>query len=200
MTRDLPVVSCGVTVPGGGGRVSIRHVIRSPNRHRARVRNPPTARAGERYLLDLIGEDATGVGDLLKIRIGDVDSFVESIRRVAAGGSALDPEVVRRMVGRRRRNHPIDRLTPRDRQVLALMAEGRSNTGIAFGLEVSQAAVEKHVTALFQKLALADEPARECLITLVSASAMTTSAAASIVSAKRRCTNRSSSRMRTSRC
>ena len=112
----------------------------------------------ERYPLDLIGEDATGVGYLLKTRIGDVDSFVESIRRVAAGGSALDPEVVGRMVGRQRRNHPIDRLTPRERQVLALMAEGRSNTGIASGLDVSQAAVEKHVTALFQKLALADEP------------------------------------------
>jgi DNA-binding NarL/FixJ family response regulator len=114
----------------------------------------------ERYPLDLIGEDAAGVGYLLKTRIGDVDSFVESVRRVAAGGSALDPEVVQRMVGRRRRDSPIDRLTPRERQVIALMAEGRSNAGIAAGLDVTQAAVEKHVTAVFQKLSLGDEPYR----------------------------------------
>jgi DNA-binding NarL/FixJ family response regulator len=112
----------------------------------------------ERYPLDLIGDDATGVGYLLKTRIGDVDSFVESIRRVAAGGSALDPEVVQRMVKRRRHNNPIDRLTPREREVLSLMAEGRSNHGIAAGLDVTPAAVEKHVTALFHKLGLTDEP------------------------------------------
>ncbi len=123
----------------------------------------------ERYPLDLIGEDASGVGYLLKTRIGDVDSFVESVRRVAAGGSALDPEVVQRMVGRRRRHNPIDRLTPRERDVLALMAEGRSNAGIAAGLAISQAAVEKHVTAVFQKLALADEPYRHRRVTAVLA-------------------------------
>jgi DNA-binding NarL/FixJ family response regulator len=112
----------------------------------------------ERYPLDLIGEDATGVGYLLKTRVGDVDSFVESVRRVAAGGSALDPEVVQRMVARRRVDNPIDTLTPREREVLALMAEGRSNHGIAAGLSVTPAAVEKHVTALFHKLGLTDEP------------------------------------------
>jgi DNA-binding NarL/FixJ family response regulator len=112
----------------------------------------------ERYPLDLIGEDASGVGYLLKTRIGDVESFVESVRRVAAGGSALDPEVVARMVGRRRSNHPIDTLTPREREVLGLMAEGRSNHGIAATLEVTPAAVEKHVTAVFAKLALGDQP------------------------------------------
>jgi DNA-binding NarL/FixJ family response regulator len=112
----------------------------------------------ERYPLDLIGDDATGVGYLLKTRVSDVESFVESVRRVAGGGSALDPEVVARMVGRRRRNHPIDTLTERERLVLAGMAEGRSNQGIASQLEVTPAAVEKHVTSLFAKLGLVDQP------------------------------------------
>jgi DNA-binding NarL/FixJ family response regulator len=112
----------------------------------------------ERYPLDLIGEDAKGVGYLLKSRIGDVDSFLESVRRVAEGGSALDPEVVQRMVSRRRRDSPIDDLTARERAVLALMAEGRSNHGIAAELEVTPAAVEKHVTGVFSKLGLNDEP------------------------------------------
>jgi DNA-binding NarL/FixJ family response regulator len=112
----------------------------------------------ERYPLDLIGDDATGVGYLLKTRIGDVESFIDAVRRVAEGGSALDPEVVQRMVGRRRHNNPIDHLTPRERDVLSLMAEGRSNHGIAARLEVTPAAVEKHVTALFHKLGLTDEP------------------------------------------
>jgi DNA-binding NarL/FixJ family response regulator len=112
----------------------------------------------ERYPLDLIGDNASGVGYLLKTRIGDVESFIESVRRVAAGGSALDPEVVARMVGRRRSNHPIDTLTPRERTVLALMAEGRSNNGIAVRLDVTPAAVEKHVTAVFSKLGLGDQP------------------------------------------
>jgi DNA-binding NarL/FixJ family response regulator len=112
----------------------------------------------ERYPLDLIGDDATGVGYLLKTRIGDVGSFVEAVRRVAAGGSALDPEVVQRMVGRRRREHPIERLTPRERDVLSLMAEGKSNHGIAASLGITPAGVEKHVTGLFHKLGLVDEP------------------------------------------
>ncbi len=112
----------------------------------------------ERYPLDLIEDDATGVGYLLKTRIGDVESFVESVRRVAAGGSALDPEVVQRMVGRRRHDNPIDRLTPRERDVLSLMAEGKSNHGIAVSLGITPAGVEKHVTGLFHKLGLVDEP------------------------------------------
>jgi DNA-binding NarL/FixJ family response regulator len=112
----------------------------------------------ERYPLDLIGEDAKGVGYLLKSRVGDVDSFLDSVRRVAEGGSALDPEVVQRMVSRRRRDSPIDDLTARERTVLALMAEGRSNHGIAEELGVTPAAVEKHVTGVFSKLGLNDEP------------------------------------------
>jgi DNA-binding NarL/FixJ family response regulator len=112
----------------------------------------------ERYPLDLIGDDAEGVGYLLKTRVADVPSFVDAVRRVAAGGSALDPDVVALMVGRRRRDNPLDALTPRERDVLALMAEGMSNHGIAEALSVTPAAVEKHITGLFTKLGLRNEP------------------------------------------
>jgi DNA-binding NarL/FixJ family response regulator len=108
----------------------------------------------ERYAVDLIGERADGVGYLLKERVGDVESFIDAITRVAAGGSALDPEVVGRMLGRRHRDQPLDRLSPRERDVLGAMAEGKSNHGIAQTLLVSQAAVEKHVTSIFHKLEL----------------------------------------------
>ena len=106
------------------------------------------------YALELIGDRAEGVGYLLKERVGDVGAFVDAIGRVAAGGSALDPEVVARMLGRRRQDDPLDELTRREREVLAAMAEGKSNAGIAEALSVSEAAVEKHVTAIFRKLGL----------------------------------------------
>ncbi len=106
------------------------------------------------YAQELIGDRADGVGYLLKERIGDVGAFVEAIARVAAGGTALDPEVVSRMLGRRRPDDPLDTLTLRERAVLATMAEGRSNIGIAERLGVGEAAVEKHVTAIFRKLGL----------------------------------------------
>jgi DNA-binding NarL/FixJ family response regulator len=112
----------------------------------------------ERYAIDLIGDRADGVGYLLKERVGDVESFIDAVARVAGGGSALDPEVVARMLGRRERDQPFDRLSPRERDVLATMAEGKSNRGIAETLLVSQAAVEKHVTNIFHKLRLG--PAR----------------------------------------
>jgi DNA-binding NarL/FixJ family response regulator len=112
----------------------------------------------EGYALAVIGEDAGGVGYLLKDRVRDVDSFLEAVRRVAAGGSALDPEVVTQMVGRRRRAGPLDELTERERTVLQLMAEGRSNQGIAADLSVTPAAVEKHVTSIFAKLRLGHAP------------------------------------------
>jgi DNA-binding NarL/FixJ family response regulator len=108
----------------------------------------------EHYALDLIAEGADGVGYLLKERVGDVESFVEAAARVADGRSALDPEIVSRMLGRRRRNSPIDQLSPRELDVLAAMAEGKSNRGIADALLVSQASVEKHITNIFQKLEL----------------------------------------------
>ena len=112
----------------------------------------------ERYALDLIGDDATGVGYLLKDRVADLDAFADAVRRVAAGGSALDPEIVALMVGRRRKDDPLEALSPREHDVLALMAEGKSNQGIADALRVSLAAVEKHVTRIFTKLQLGHEP------------------------------------------
>jgi DNA-binding NarL/FixJ family response regulator len=108
----------------------------------------------ERYALDLIGDSAEGVGYLLKERIGDVDAFTDAVARVASGGTALDPEVVGRMLGRRRREGPLDELSPREREVLALIAEGKSNHGIAAALVVTEAAVEKHVRNIFHKLGL----------------------------------------------
>ena len=92
----------------------------------------------ERYALDLIGDRAEGVGYLLKERVGDVDAFIDAVQRVAAGGSALDPEIVGRMLGRRRADGPLDELSPREREVLAAMAEGKSNRGIAEALFVSR--------------------------------------------------------------
>jgi DNA-binding NarL/FixJ family response regulator len=112
-----------------------------------------------RYALDLVGERAQGVGYLLKDRVGDIDGFVDAVNRVARGGSALDPDVVQIMVGRRRVDDPIDELTPREREVLSLMAEGRSNKGIAELLVVTVAAVERHVTSIFGKLGM--RPATE---------------------------------------
>jgi DNA-binding NarL/FixJ family response regulator len=111
----------------------------------------------EHYALDLIGDRAEGVGYLLKERVGDVEAFIDAVTRVAGGGSALDPEIVARMLGRRREDRPLDRLSPREQEVLAAMAEGKSNRGIAESLFVTQAAVEKHITSIFDKLEL--EPA-----------------------------------------
>jgi DNA-binding NarL/FixJ family response regulator len=112
----------------------------------------------DRYPLELVGDRAEGVGYLLKERVGDLKLFADSVRRVAAGGSALDPRVVERMVGRRRASSPLDELTPRERQVMALMAEGRSNGGIAAELIVTVPAVERHVTSIFDKLGLRQVP------------------------------------------
>jgi DNA-binding NarL/FixJ family response regulator len=112
----------------------------------------------EGYALDLVGESAGGVGYLLKDRVADVERFVDSVRRVADGGSALDPEVVSQLVGRARRDDPLGELTPREREVLELMAEGRSNNAIAEHLVVTERAVEKHVTSIFGKLGLTPAP------------------------------------------
>jgi DNA-binding NarL/FixJ family response regulator len=106
------------------------------------------------YALELVSEGAEGLGYLLKDRVGDLGTFTEAVRRVANGGTALDPEVVRRMVDRPRLASPIEQLTNREREVLALMAEGLSNQGIADQLVVSVAAIERHVTNIFVKLDL----------------------------------------------
>jgi DNA-binding NarL/FixJ family response regulator len=106
------------------------------------------------YALELLAESAEGVGYLLKDRVSDVGEFAAAVRRVAEGGSALDPAIVSQLVGRRRADDPLDSLTPREREVLELMAEGRSNQGIAERLVVTERAVEKHVTSIFGKLRL----------------------------------------------
>ena len=112
----------------------------------------------DRYAMDLVADSAEGVGYLLKENISDLRMFTEAVRRVASGGSALDPNVVARLVGRKRKAGPLDNLTPRERDVLALVAEGRSNAGVAQELVVSVGAVERHVTSIFDKLGLHQSP------------------------------------------
>ena len=106
------------------------------------------------YAMELLADSAEGVGYLLKERVSNIDDFAAAVRRVAAGGSALDPTVVSQIVGRRRKDDPLAVLTPREREVLGLMAEGRSNQGIAERLVISERAVEKHATNIFLKLQL----------------------------------------------
>jgi DNA-binding NarL/FixJ family response regulator len=106
------------------------------------------------YARELLADSAEGLGYLLKDRVADVGALTDAVRRVGAGGSALDPEVVSQMLGRRRREDPLEELTPREREVLGLMAEGRSNASIAGELVVTERAVEKHVTGIFSKLGL----------------------------------------------
>jgi len=108
----------------------------------------------ESYALELLEDGTEGVGYLLKDRVAEVERFIEAVHRVADGGSALDPEVVSQLLGRRRRQDPLDQLTPREREVLELMAEGRTNHAIAEQLVVSERAIEKHVTSIFGKLDL----------------------------------------------
>jgi DNA-binding NarL/FixJ family response regulator len=106
------------------------------------------------YAFALVAEGAQGVGYLLKEKVGDLRAFTDAVQRIADGGSVLDPDVVARLVGRTRKAGPLDSLTPRERQVLTLIAEGRSNSGIAAELVVTVAAVERHVTGIFDKLRL----------------------------------------------
>jgi DNA-binding NarL/FixJ family response regulator len=122
----------------------------------------------EGYALELLQGSAEGVGYLLKDRVADVDAFVDALRRVCARGSVLDPEVVAQLLGRRRGDDPLDRLTPREREVLGQMAQGRSNNAIARELVVTERAIEKHVTSIFAKLKLsaADDGHRRVLAVL----------------------------------
>lgn len=126
-----------------------------------RRRNPDTAvlvlsqYVEERYARDLLATGADGIGYLLKERVADVGSFIEAAERVAAGGTAFDPEVVSQLVVRSHRRSRLEALTPRERDVLELMAQGRSNAAIAAGLVVSDGAVEKHISSIFLKLGLA---------------------------------------------
>jgi len=109
--------------------------------------------AADRPALELIADNAAGVGYLLKDRVADLEQFVDAIRRIADGGSALDPEIVSRLLGRSRAD-PLEKLSPREREVLGLMAEGHSNHGIATALVITEDAVEKHVSSILRKLDL----------------------------------------------
>jgi DNA-binding NarL/FixJ family response regulator len=109
--------------------------------------------AEEHYAMQLLADGAEGVGYLLKDRVGDVDGFVDAVRRVGGGGSALDPEVVSQMVGRKH-DDPLEELTPREREVLELMAQGLSNKGICEKLVLSERAVERHITGVLSKLGI----------------------------------------------
>jgi DNA-binding NarL/FixJ family response regulator len=111
----------------------------------------------ERYAYDLLAGGARGVGYLLKDRIADVDQFLAAIERVAAGGTVIDPEVIAQLLVRQQRDNPLDRLTPRETEVLALMAEGHTNAAIVDRLDISHSAVEKHVRKVFAKLRLTDD-------------------------------------------
>ncbi|MCU1346354.1 MAG: LuxR family transcriptional regulator, partial [Acidimicrobiia bacterium] len=108
----------------------------------------------ERYATELLGAGTVGVGYLLKERVADVAEFIDALHRVAGGGTVLDPEVVQQLFARSHRHQPLETLTPREREVLGLMAQGRSNAGIAQALVVSGGAVEKHISSIFGKLGL----------------------------------------------
>ena len=122
----------------------------------------------ERYAVDLLAGDSRGIGYLLKDRVADVGDFLEALRRVANGGAALDPEVVTQLLVRSGKQDPLEQLSPREREVLGLMAEGRTNGLIAEALVVTEGAVEKHVTNIFNKLGLppADQAHRRVLAVL----------------------------------
>ncbi|WP_026341056.1 response regulator transcription factor [Actinomadura atramentaria] len=132
--------------------------LRAALEARARVPGTPilvlSQYVEERYATDLIGGGAEGVGYLLKERVSEVAEFIDAVRRIAAGGTVIDPEVIGQLLGRRRTGDPLEALTPREREVLALMAEGGSNASIAARLVVTEGAVEKHISNIFAKLGL----------------------------------------------
>lgn len=112
----------------------------------------------DHYAMDLLGDEPEGVGYLLKDRVADVATLADAVCSVARGDSVVDPQVVGLLVGRRSRRDPVEELTPREREVLTLMAQGKSNPGIADALVVTVSAVERHVTSIFAKLDLGDDP------------------------------------------
>ena len=114
----------------------------------------------ERYAAELLSGETIGVGYLLKDRVADVAEFLDAVERVAGGGTVIDPDVVRQLLARTRKSDPLARLTPREKEVLCLMAEGRSNSAIAERLVVSAGAVEKHVSNIFMKLDLPPDDER----------------------------------------
>jgi DNA-binding NarL/FixJ family response regulator len=149
---DVAVVD--VRMPPSHTDEGLRAALQIRERHPCTGVLVLSAYVEERYAMDLIAEGAQGVGYLLKDRVADVSRFTEAVRRVGEGGSALDPEVVAQLLGRARRDDPLHEITPREREVLGLMAEGRSNHAIAEALVITERAVEKHVTSIFGKLGL----------------------------------------------
>ncbi|HEX6654132.1 MAG TPA: response regulator transcription factor [Thermoleophilaceae bacterium] len=153
---DVAVVD--IQMPPGHGDDGLRAAMELRRRHSDVGILVLSQYYEEGYAIELIGDRPEGVGYLLKERVGDVDAFIDAVQRVAGGGSALDPEVVGRMLGRRKHEGPLVTLSPRELDVLAAMAEGKSNRGIAQELVVTEAAVEKHVTSIFHKLRLGQTP------------------------------------------
>jgi DNA-binding NarL/FixJ family response regulator len=194
LTRLLAEAGCEVVETVDNGEALLRAVERhAPDVCIVDVRMPPTfndegVRAAlvirrqwpevailllsqyveERYAVDLLAGDSRGIGYLLKDRVADVAEFLEALKRVAAGGAALDPEVVTQLLVRPGRPDPLDGLSERESEVLALMAEGRTNSSIAEALVVTEGAVEKHVTSIFNKLDMppADQAHRRVLAVL----------------------------------
>jgi DNA-binding NarL/FixJ family response regulator len=156
LTHRPEVAVVDIQMPPGRGADGLRAALQLRDRQPGTGVVVLSSHVEDGYALELIGESVDGVGYLLKERIGDVDGFTAAVLRVSTGGSALDPEVVRRMIGRRRApGTPLAHLTTRERDVLSQIAEGKANTAIAESLEVSPATVEKHVTSIFQKLGIA---------------------------------------------
>ncbi len=162
------VVIADIRMPPDNTDDGLRAAIEIRDRHPGTGVLVLSAYVEEAYALELVSDDASGIGYLLKDRVADVDGFVDSVRRVGNGGSALDPEVVSRLLGRTTRTDPLAELTDREREVLELMAEGRSNKAIAAELVITARAVEKHVTSIFGKLNLepTDEDHRRVLAVL----------------------------------
>jgi DNA-binding NarL/FixJ family response regulator len=149
---DLAVVD--VRMPPSFTDEGLRAALTVRDRHPATGILVLSQYVEERYAGELLATEGNGVGYLLKDRVADVREFLDALTRVGGGGTALDPEVVAQLLARSRRQDPLERLTPREREVLSLMAEGRSNAAIAEALVVSDGAVEKHVTSIFSKLDL----------------------------------------------
>jgi DNA-binding NarL/FixJ family response regulator len=145
------IVVCDVRMPPNGADDGLRAAIDIRRRFPATAVLVLSQYVAQRPALELIGDSAEGVGYLLKDRVTDLDQFLEAVRRVAAGGSALDPQIVAALLQRNRRG-PLDELTPREREVLALMAAGHSNQGIAERLVVTEHSVVKHVGNILRKL------------------------------------------------
>ncbi len=156
---DLPdLVVVDIRMPPTHTTEGLRAAIALRSRHPALGVLVFSQYVETRYAAELLADGSRGVGYLLKDRVADVREFVDALERIAAGGTVLDPEVVTQLMGASRRTDSVDSLTPRERQVLQLMAEGRANAAIGAELHLSAGSVEKYVTSIFTKLDLAPSP------------------------------------------